>query len=200
MKTKGVAKLYSFEHIHSYSSTRADLYSSCGVVVINTAQLHSTKPELRFCAGSNPARGMSEIRDGEDLRQWFLHAFRRSTIPQKQFIIIIFSYPCWSRWFIFTKQIIVLFWVIIYSYLQRFFKISVLKILYTIHRKITVSESLLDQSVACYFFNKRFRHRHFLVDITKLSRTPFLQEHPKTTDSVFMEDICYYKIIKFNAN
>ena len=39
-----------------------------GVVVITTAQLHSTKPELRFCAGSNPARGVSEIRDGEDLR------------------------------------------------------------------------------------------------------------------------------------
>ena len=38
-----------------------------GVVVITTAQLHSTKPELRFCAGSNAARGMSEIRDGENL-------------------------------------------------------------------------------------------------------------------------------------
>ena len=38
-----------------------------GVVVITTAQLHSTKPELRFCAGSNPAHGVSEIRDGEDL-------------------------------------------------------------------------------------------------------------------------------------
>ena len=51
------------------------------VVVITTAKLHSTKPELRFCAGSNPARGVSlEIR---------LIAFRRSTIPQKQFIIII---------------------------------------------------------------------------------------------------------------
>ena len=34
-----------------------------GVVVITTAQLYST----RFCAGSNPARGVSEIRDGEDL-------------------------------------------------------------------------------------------------------------------------------------
>ena len=32
-----------------------------------TVQLHSTKPELSFCTGSNPARGMSEIRDGEDL-------------------------------------------------------------------------------------------------------------------------------------
>ena len=27
-----------------------------GVVVITTAQLHSTKPELRFCTGLNPAR------------------------------------------------------------------------------------------------------------------------------------------------
>ena len=67
-----------------------------GVVVITTAQLHSTKPELRFCAGSNPARGVSEIRDGEDLWQWSqleirLNAFRQSTIPQKQFIIIINS-------------------------------------------------------------------------------------------------------------
>ena len=38
-----------------------------GVVVITNAQLHSAKSELRFCAGSNPARGVSEIRDGEDL-------------------------------------------------------------------------------------------------------------------------------------
>ena len=41
-----------------------------GVVVITTAQLHSTKTELRFCAGSNPAHGVSEICDGEDLWQW----------------------------------------------------------------------------------------------------------------------------------
>ena len=38
-----------------------------GVVIITTAQLHSTKPELRFCTGSNPARDVSKIRDGEDL-------------------------------------------------------------------------------------------------------------------------------------
>ena len=36
-------------------------------MVITTAQLHSTKPELRFCAGSNPAHGVSEFRGGEDL-------------------------------------------------------------------------------------------------------------------------------------
>ena len=39
----------------------------CGVLVTATAQLHSTIPELRFCAGSNPARGMSETCDGEDI-------------------------------------------------------------------------------------------------------------------------------------
>ena len=38
-----------------------------GVVVITTGQLHSAKSELRFCAGSNPAGGMSEICDGENL-------------------------------------------------------------------------------------------------------------------------------------
>ena len=64
-----------------------------GVVIITTKQLHSTKPELRSYAGSNPARGVSEIRDGGDLWQWSrleirLNTFRRSTIPQKQFIII----------------------------------------------------------------------------------------------------------------
>ena len=37
-----------------------------GVVVITTVQIHSTKPELSFCAGSNPARGVSEICDGQD--------------------------------------------------------------------------------------------------------------------------------------
>ena len=35
-----------------------------------TAQFHSTKPELRFCADSNPSRGVSEICSNEDLWQW----------------------------------------------------------------------------------------------------------------------------------
>ena len=38
-----------------------------GVVGITTAQCHSTKLELRFCAGSNPACGVLEIHYGEDL-------------------------------------------------------------------------------------------------------------------------------------
>ena len=37
------------------------------LVVATTAQLHLTKSKLRFCAGSNPARSMSKIRDDEDL-------------------------------------------------------------------------------------------------------------------------------------
>ena len=61
----------------------------CGVVIITTAQLHITKPELRLSKGSNPARGVSEIRDAEDLLKWSrleirINAFRRLTIPQKQ--------------------------------------------------------------------------------------------------------------------
>ena len=39
-------------------------------VVITTAQLHSTKPELRFCSGSNPARGVSEICAGEYIKDF----------------------------------------------------------------------------------------------------------------------------------
>ena len=38
-----------------------------GVVVITTAQLHSTKSELRFCEGSNPVCCVSEICDGENV-------------------------------------------------------------------------------------------------------------------------------------
>ena len=67
-------------------------------MVITTAQPDSKKPELRFYAGSNPACGVSEIRDGEDLWQWSrleirLNAFHRSTILQKQFMIIIIIDP-----------------------------------------------------------------------------------------------------------
>ena len=60
-----------------------------------------------------------------------------------------------------------------------------------------MSETLFNWPVACYFFNKRLRR--FLVDIAKLSRTPLLQEHLETPDSVFMECICNYNI-KFNVN
>lgn len=38
-----------------------------GVVIVTTTQLNSTKPEVRFRAGLNPACGVTDIRDGEDL-------------------------------------------------------------------------------------------------------------------------------------
>ena len=64
------------------------------IMLITAIQLHSTKPELRFSAGSSPAHDVLEIRDAEDLWQWFrleirLNGFCRSTISQKQFMIII---------------------------------------------------------------------------------------------------------------
>ena len=67
---------------------------SSGVVVITTAQLQSSKSELRFSTGLNPAYAVSEIRDGEDLWQWSqleirLNAFRWSNIPQNQLMVII---------------------------------------------------------------------------------------------------------------
>ena len=36
-------------------------------VVEWSVELHSTKPKLRFCAGSCPAQNVPEIRDGENL-------------------------------------------------------------------------------------------------------------------------------------
>ena len=60
-----------------------------------------------------------------------------------------------------------------------------------------MSESLFNQPVPCYFFNKRLRR--FLVDIAKRSRTPLLQEYLENLDSVFMEHIFNYNI-KLNVN
>ena len=53
----------TYAHIH----TAQHSFLRRGVMAIATAQLHSTKPEFRFCAGSNPARSVSEIHDGEKI-------------------------------------------------------------------------------------------------------------------------------------
>ena len=63
-------------------------------MVITTAQLHSTKPAVKFCTDLNRACNALDICNGEDLWQWSwieirLNAFHWSTIPQKEFIIII---------------------------------------------------------------------------------------------------------------
>ena len=43
--------------------------SLVAIKIVSTAQLYSTKPKLRFCAGSNPVNGVLEIRNGVDLWQ-----------------------------------------------------------------------------------------------------------------------------------
>ena len=62
-----------------------------GLEVNTTAQLHSTKPGLRFCTGLNPAGGLLEIYDGENLWPWSplgkrFSTFCQSIISQKPFI------------------------------------------------------------------------------------------------------------------
>ena len=64
------------------------IYGHRCVVVITTAQLRSTKPELMFCASSNPACDVSEVCNVEKLRQWSrmeikLNLFHWPAISQK---------------------------------------------------------------------------------------------------------------------
>ena len=49
---------------------------------------------IRFCTSSNPTHGVFDIHNGEDLCQWSqvkirLNTFCQSTIPQKQFILMM---------------------------------------------------------------------------------------------------------------
>ena len=83
-------------------------------MIIATAQLHSSKPELRFCTGSNPARGVLEIRYGEDLWQWSRLEIRlrlspgnhtTKTIHHQLRISVIRS----SQW---NMSLVRIFWVI----------------------------------------------------------------------------------------
>ena len=86
-----------------YYSVLAVLLWHHSVVVITTAQHHSPTPGLSFCTSSNPGHDLLEICDGENLWQWSwleirLNAFIRSTIPQKEFtIIIIFRRSNWIK-------------------------------------------------------------------------------------------------------
>ena len=58
---------FNIHKLSCYVIFRKDSLWRCGVVVITTAQLYSTKTALRFYAGSNPGRGVSKICDGENL-------------------------------------------------------------------------------------------------------------------------------------
>ena len=63
-------------------TSHPELLQQHDVVVITTAQLHSTEPELRFCAGSNLPHNMSEIQDGEDLSKWSQLEIRLNALCQ----------------------------------------------------------------------------------------------------------------------
>ena len=83
------------------------------VAIITTAELHSTKPELRFFVGSN----------GLDLWRWSgleikLNTFRRSTIPQKQFIFIITS-PKFIKTLRYFKSLCIIFMLNWFKYFQQ---------------------------------------------------------------------------------
>ena len=59
-------RLCNFSNLHNGFVWKPCVWPR-GAVVITTAWHYSAKPELRFCAGSNPARVVAEICDGEDL-------------------------------------------------------------------------------------------------------------------------------------
>ena len=80
---RGIFCKVHIEEVHSFLQ-HFDIH----LFQIDFRVLHNLRGVFTFCAGSNPAHGVSEIRDGEDLWQWSrleirLNAFRRSTIPQK---------------------------------------------------------------------------------------------------------------------
>lgn len=52
----------------------------CGLAVITTMQLNSTKTELRFCVASNPTCEVWEVFDGENLWQWSYLEIRLTAI------------------------------------------------------------------------------------------------------------------------
>ena len=75
-------KLLSNLPLESYS----DCNSRISVFRITTTQLHSTNPELKFCASSIPVHGMLDICDNKNLYEWSrlekkLDAFSSSTFP-----------------------------------------------------------------------------------------------------------------------
>ena len=75
-------KLLSNLPLESYS----DCNSRISVFRITTTQLHSTNPELKFCASSIPIHGMLDICDSKSLYEWSrlekrLDAFSSSTFP-----------------------------------------------------------------------------------------------------------------------
>ena len=68
-------EVYAFTKTYSlfyFSLSTKEIYGRYkdirrGIVIVTTSQLNSTKPELKFCTGSNSDCGLWEIQDGENL-------------------------------------------------------------------------------------------------------------------------------------
>ena len=124
-------------HAILYNIVYSFAVSRCchGLVVITTAQLHLTKPGLRFRAGPNHILSMPDICDRENLWQWFWLKIRHKTfhwsnISQKQIIIVhlpsvgvIFkTYISWHLLFVKTLSLIRGFYLGIYCMESNFKK------------------------------------------------------------------------------
>ena len=128
-----------------FFSPRFEIWWCRGVVVITTAQLHATKSELRFCAGSNPVRGVSEIYDGENLWQWFrLEIMRKhlSSVNHTTKTILHHQGTISFRILQFRKRIsewkIEVFHHIVASFLKLFNLFCSFKILVTLNMRLKV--------------------------------------------------------------
>ena len=94
-----IAKLVSIYNLYMATFLVVYLAPWCSGYHYCTTSLK--KAWIRFCAGSNPAHGVSEIRDGEELWQWSwleirLNVFRPSTK--------IYFFPQESRRFISSDR------------------------------------------------------------------------------------------------
>ena len=115
------------------------------------------KPELRFCADSNPVLGVSEIRDGEDLWQWSwleirLKAFRRSTIPQKQFIIIIINSSSSASKVTFSRPLVIT--IVCHVFFNSFKQNSAYSLFENSLQQnvLSYTNQLQCEAIGCFFF------------------------------------------------
>ena len=78
--------------LEMWKKSKEIIHARVGIVGWRRGVVVITKFEVILCAGSNSACGVSEICNGENLQylprlQTRFNTFRRSTIPQNQFIV-----------------------------------------------------------------------------------------------------------------
>ena len=157
-----------------FSKTIYPIYH--GVVVITTAKLHSTKSKLRFCAGSNPGHGMSEICNGKNIWQLPWLDIRSNAFPAKTITSsssAIYRIECFHnkkaklQIFVFKKTLLKRFWTNTVTLNLRSFYSMIISIL------TLLNDSLLDipLKITAYIF---FRFFLIFFSISKFG-TPFFE-------------------------